>query len=349
MTEASLRIEGSSSESFVEVDWLHQQPVYAAWSSDSGWTVASSPRDLHRAGHPGGLEWARVLAQPLPSDWPLGFAAYERGVHVLASGQGYFLDRTGSVHPSGLLATRSDRSEPLTVATLDDRLRSSVRALKGRRVGLLLSGGLDSGLLAALLADESVPYAAACVADPENVRDVQHAVTLCAELGVDLTVVEPSMEDFLATLPVASSAFEDARPDVFRAMGLIFGAHALKTHRCDVVIGGEPADDVLGSSRVFFDASNHGPMTAEVLARRGHQDSVPAWVDRYVPRLIEIPRSSEPIDHSNWPAVLGNGKRIGDWAVFFTRQVTERPWADAHSRPTGDANVGPPSRAARSL
>ncbi|MBA3278346.1 MAG: hypothetical protein H0U22_06435 [Geodermatophilaceae bacterium] len=39
-------------------------------------------------------------------------------------------------------------------------------------------------------------------------------------------------------------------------MGLIFGAHALKTHRCDVVIGGEPADDVLGSSRVFFDASS---------------------------------------------------------------------------------------------
>ncbi len=39
--------------------------------------------------------------------------------------------------------------------------------------------------------------------------------------------------------------------------------------------------------------SNHGPMVAEVLVRRGFEDLVPAWVDRYLLRL----------DHGWSPAV----------------------------------------------
>ncbi|HEY2577556.1 MAG TPA: hypothetical protein VGI74_14710 [Streptosporangiaceae bacterium] len=72
--------------------------------------------------------------------------------------------------------------------------------------------------------------------------------------------------------------------------------------------------------------SNHGPMAVEVLARRGCAEAVPAWVDAYIGRLDEMPAASAPVTEGNWAASLGG--RVGDWAVYFNREVTERPWRE---------------------
>lgn len=52
--------------------------------------------------------------------------------------------------------------------------------------------------------------------------------------------------------------------------------------------------------------------------------TIAAWVDGYVPRLTEMPRSTEAIDDDIWRTALGNGKRLGDWAQRFNRQIAER-------------------------
>ncbi len=74
--------------------------------------------------------------------------------------------------------------------------------------------------------------------------------------------------------------------------------------------------------------SNHGPMAAEVLVRRGHDLDVPHWVDAYLPRLEDLPKASDWITDETWRHALGNGRRIGDWTEFFTRQVTDCPWRE---------------------
>ena len=74
--------------------------------------------------------------------------------------------------------------------------------------------------------------------------------------------------------------------------------------------------------------TNHGPMAAEVLVRRGHEDQVHRWVDAYLRRLDELPAASEPITDENWPAALGDQRRIGDWTAYLRRQVAEAPWRD---------------------
>jgi hypothetical protein len=63
--------------------------------------------------------------------------------------------------------------------------------------------------------------------------------------------------------------------------------------------------------------ANHGPMAAEVLARRGHAEQIPAWVDAYMGRLDEMPRPSDPTDAGNWREALGD--RVGDWTLFMSR------------------------------
>jgi hypothetical protein len=72
--------------------------------------------------------------------------------------------------------------------------------------------------------------------------------------------------------------------------------------------------------------SNHGPMTAEVLVRRGHEDRVPAWLDAYIGRLDELPAARERITEQNWHEALSDFGRVGDWVEYFGHLVRERPW-----------------------
>jgi hypothetical protein len=71
--------------------------------------------------------------------------------------------------------------------------------------------------------------------------------------------------------------------------------------------------------------SNHGPMAAEAMVRRGHADRVHRWLDGYMARLEEFPRGSGPIG-SGWQEALGDPRRIADWTGHFRREVSEQPW-----------------------
>ena len=74
--------------------------------------------------------------------------------------------------------------------------------------------------------------------------------------------------------------------------------------------------------------ANHGPMAAEALIVLGRPDAVVPWVEKYRRRLYEHPPGGHPIDAKAWREALGQGGRVGDWIVFFDRQVEERPWKD---------------------
>lgn len=73
--------------------------------------------------------------------------------------------------------------------------------------------------------------------------------------------------------------------------------------------------------------TNHGPMAAEVIVRRGLDVAVGRWVDRYVPRLRELPEVGSPIEGRPSTA-LGDHRRLPDWRVHFRRELGERPWQD---------------------
>jgi len=74
--------------------------------------------------------------------------------------------------------------------------------------------------------------------------------------------------------------------------------------------------------------SNHGPMAVEVLARRGYEGQVEGWLDRYVPRLVDLPGESDPITADNWRPAMGELARVGDWVAFFRRAVRAAPWPE---------------------
>lgn len=74
--------------------------------------------------------------------------------------------------------------------------------------------------------------------------------------------------------------------------------------------------------------TNHGPMAVEVMTRRGLDVRVDHWLDRYVQRLADLPTAGSRITARDWPAALGDGRRVADWTAFFRAEVRARPWRD---------------------
>lgn len=74
--------------------------------------------------------------------------------------------------------------------------------------------------------------------------------------------------------------------------------------------------------------TNHGPMAVEVMVRRGLDIDVEGWLDRYVRRLAGLPGTSAAIQPGEWGAALGQARRLPDWAAYFRRELTERPWSE---------------------
>jgi hypothetical protein len=72
--------------------------------------------------------------------------------------------------------------------------------------------------------------------------------------------------------------------------------------------------------------TNHGPMAAEVMVRRGLDVDLDRWLDRYVRRLADLPAPADRI--TDWRAALGDARRIADWTAYFREELRARPWRD---------------------
>jgi hypothetical protein len=72
--------------------------------------------------------------------------------------------------------------------------------------------------------------------------------------------------------------------------------------------------------------SNHGPMAADALMRLGRGEDVAGWLHGYISRLEPMPDARWPITEAEWPGLLGDASRLGDWCALLTQQVCDEPW-----------------------
>lgn len=72
--------------------------------------------------------------------------------------------------------------------------------------------------------------------------------------------------------------------------------------------------------------SNHGSMVVESMVRHGFAPRAQPWLDDYVHRLEDLPRSSASIDGARWQQALGKPAQLPQWLEFFRIEMTRRPW-----------------------
>jgi hypothetical protein len=104
-------------------------------------------------------------------------------------------------------------------------------------------------------------------------------------------------------------------------------------------------DDVLGllaqtGPEYAGGLSNHGPMAAEAILALGRPERALPWVESYRRRLRGHPESRNAIPRDAWREALGDYTRVGDWIVFFHRELAEGPWQDALGRWTASLAPG---------
>ncbi|MGY2116841.1 asparagine synthase-related protein [Nocardia gipuzkoensis] len=262
-------------------------PWYAAFRESSGWTVSESLRTV--ADFAGAtIDWGRVaeLRSTERTKWPDGLMSFLTGVHVLESNSTYRFEESEPV--CTVAHERHDwvRRAPLTPAGLIRYLTDSFRYLEAAGPPLLLlSGGLDSALLAVVLAEAGIAFDAACISNGSNAEDVGYAQALAIELGLPFTVYEFDYETFIRGLPSSVAAFCDPRPDLFLASGVVSCLSAIGRDRYAVVVGGEPADAILGGLRTQVTAPHDDARAAIRMAALRSQ----------VPRDIAILQQSSTI------------------------------------------------------
>lgn len=130
----------------------------------------------------------------------------------------------------------------------------------------------------------------------------------------------------------------------FSRRRLLIGAGALSVaglhegHAAPAPSVPRPGEDALdealglmaGSGPEFGGGSgaNHGPMAADALVSLGRAAAVVPWVETYRTRLIPRPSGSRRITAQNFREALGQRDRLGDWLVFFRREVSEAAWRE---------------------
>lgn len=71
--------------------------------------------------------------------------------------------------------------------------------------------------------------------------------------------------------------------------------------------------------------ANHGPMAAQALVDLGHQALIPAFVDRYAPRLPPA-RPGRPLAPAEQAAARGDFARASDWVATFEARLEGEDW-----------------------
>jgi asparagine synthase (glutamine-hydrolysing) len=151
-------------------------------------------------------------------------------------------------------AVDADRSAELAAAdegrlteTLTELLRDSVRRqlMSDAKVGVMLSGGLDSSVIAALASEESpgiVMYNASMSDDRDDESPWAEAVA--RELGADIRVVPMAIDDWRAALVPAVMHFE--YPMFLGAVPIASIGRAAHDDGVKVLLTGEGADELFG-------------------------------------------------------------------------------------------------------
>ena len=80
--------------------------------------------------------------------------------------------------------------------------------------------------------------------------------------------------------------------------------------------------------------ANHGPMVCEAQASLGHEALIPAYVERYAPRLPPL-APGRPIPAAERGSALGSPARSADWIASYEAALAERPWREVLAEAAG--------------
>ncbi len=159
------------------------------------------------------------------------------------------------------------RLEQLLDRSVKDRLVADVP------VGIFLSGGVDSGLVAALAARHASAITAFTVKMPEiSFDETPHAVKVASHLGITHEIVELGRSDLVNAFEAVSNRLDEPLAD--SSLLPTFLVCQAARRRMTVALGGDGADELFAGypnfqAQLAAPVMRHMPAAVGAMARRG--------------------------------------------------------------------------------
>lgn len=130
-----------------------------------------------------------------------------------------------------------------TAQDLDNSIKEQLKAIDLSKTGIMLSGGMDSAILATYLPKGSIAYTMRSVAEG-SVNEVEAAKKYADMLGLQLKVIDVTWQDYLESIPVLAknkkAPFHSIEPLIYKTL------KQAKADGLEYVLCGENADVIFG-------------------------------------------------------------------------------------------------------
>lgn len=130
-----------------------------------------------------------------------------------------------------------------TAEDIDKSIRSQLEKIDLSKTGIMLSGGMDSAILATYLPKGAKAYTMRTTAEG-SVNEVEQAKVFADICGLDLTVVDITWDDYQKSIPVLAkhkkSPFHSIEPQIYKTL------QVSKNDGVENILCGENADVIFG-------------------------------------------------------------------------------------------------------
>lgn len=306
---------------FLARDGIGIRPLYYAAIPESRFlAIASTVKGI--------LEFSEIdprldmqaFADSLLVGHPLGTDTYFEDISVLAAGHTLHVDCNGTIcvgRQQRFQNQKHVRAESMSRRAAEDALawalEDAVAANLSRSmtVGVNLSGGLDSTMLAMLVRDRAEGRIATfTVADHPEHPDMLQAGAVAAAIGSHHHAVVVGFDDFLAAIPGYVAAMEDYSSLSCVPLYLLYRSIGASV---DVCLQGEGADEAFGAYIEFISLSDRVAQFRDRMPLVRRLGIVPS--DRAVELLTQFSRDCRTFD-----GYLANVARLSDrfqwWHLF---------------------------------
>lgn len=238
-------------------DRFGEKPLYFAYA-DGRFVYGSSLRSVTLA------PWLQLDINPwaieryLACHFVAGSQTVFKGVSKLLPGERLEIPINAAAAPavSRYYRPRLEAPRPATVDELESLLEEAIesRLVADVPMGIFLSGGIDSSLIAAIAARNHPEVESFCMAfDDVEADESMHAQAVADHFGLKLNTFHFTASSFMDLLPAVCTALDEPVGD--QALLPVHWLSHMAGERVKVVLSGEGADEVFGGYGYYADAA----------------------------------------------------------------------------------------------
>lgn len=239
-------------------DRFGEKPLYFAYS-DGAFVYGSSLRSVAIA------PWLDLEINPWAIEryfachFVAGSQTVLKGVNRLLPGERLEIPIDASQAPvvARYYRPRLEKPRPASVDELEALLEEAIesRLVADVPMGIFLSGGIDSSLIAAIAARNHPEVESFCMAfDDVKADESIYAKAVADHFGIKLNTIRFTASSFMELLPTVCSALDEPIGD--QAILPVHWLSHMASERVKVVLSGEGADEVFGGYGYYADAAD---------------------------------------------------------------------------------------------